>query len=165
MSEISGNEKARRQNHHGTCLIVGDRGVAITGPAGSGKTGLALQLIERAGNGGSLVRLVADDQMWLHPRGTRLICRAPGEIAGMIELRGAGIASLPHEPATVIHLWIELLPADGIPRLPERADTVTKIAGVTVPRLKLCQNRACENAVTILCLLGIGRFAAVNNRP
>ncbi len=165
MAEISGNEKGRRQNHHGTCLIIGDRGIAITGSAGSGKTGLALQLIERTGAAGTFARLVADDQMWLHPRGTRLVCRAPGEIAGKIELRGAGIASLPHEPAAVLHLWIELLPVGEIPRMPERADMVTKIAGVTVPSLKLCQNRACENAVAILCRLGIGRFAAANNRP
>ena len=56
---------------HGTCVLLSGLGVLLRGPSGSGKSDLALRLID----GGA--RLVADDQVELIPAEGRLLARAP----------------------------------------------------------------------------------------
>ena len=59
---------------HGTCIALAGRGVLIRGPSGSGKSDLALRLIDTPGNGIGAApleaRLVADDQVHLTRTGT-----------------------------------------------------------------------------------------------
>ena len=47
-------------NHHGSAVILGDRGVLIRGRAGAGKTTLALSLVETCRATGGFARLVSD---------------------------------------------------------------------------------------------------------
>lgn len=79
---------------HGTAVAVGDRGVLITGAPGTGKSGLALEMIALG------ARLVADDAVLVAARDGVLTARAPDAIAGRIEARGIGLLRLPaHGPA------------------------------------------------------------------
>src|SRR5580693_1856546 len=70
---------------HATTVAIDGRGVLLRGPSGSGKSDLALRLIDAG------ARLVADDQSELSRHGETIIVRAPAAIAGLIEVRGVGI--------------------------------------------------------------------------
>lgn len=100
---------------HATCVAVSGVGVVLRGPSGSGKSDLALRLID----GGA--RLVADDHVLLERCGGRLQARAPETIAGMIEVRGLGIMRLPHVDDVTVGLIVDLVAADRVERLPEPA--------------------------------------------
>src|SRR6185369_8888787 len=58
---------------HGTAIAIGNAALLLTGPSGSGKSDLALRMID----GGA--RLVADDRVELVVEGDRLCCRAPSD--------------------------------------------------------------------------------------
>jgi serine kinase of HPr protein (carbohydrate metabolism regulator) len=108
---------------HATCVLLGsageafgapaDAGVLLKGPSGSGKSDLALRLIERGG------MLVADDRTELFRDGTALAARAPCALAGLLEIRGVGILELPHAARAKIALVIELVRLADIVRLPQ----------------------------------------------
>jgi serine kinase of HPr protein (carbohydrate metabolism regulator) len=105
----------------------------LRGPSGSGKSELALQLID----GGA--RLVADDGVELRRQGERLFARlppgAPDSVRGRIELRGLGILPAPAVAEAPLDLVIDLVPTDALERLPE---TLTvELLGVAIPLLRL----------------------------
>ncbi|MBL0934567.1 MAG: HPr kinase/phosphatase C-terminal domain-containing protein [Rhizobiaceae bacterium] len=105
------------ENVHGTLVLLGDRGVLIIGPSGSGKSSLALDLI--AHSGGFAV-LVSDDRVLVerHADG-RLVGRAPSVIAGQIEVRGIGIVARPFEPRALVDLVVDLTDPERVERMPE----------------------------------------------
>lgn len=115
---------------HGTAVRLGQAGLLLRGPSGSGKSDLALRLIEAGG------RLIADDQVALDCEHGEIRLQAPPAIAGMIEVRGLGILRLPRAPRTVLHLVCDLVPREQVERLPERGRC--EFLGVTVPQVALC---------------------------
>jgi serine kinase of HPr protein (carbohydrate metabolism regulator) len=108
------------------------RAVLLRGPSGSGKSDLALRLVEAGG------RLVSDDQTHLARRGNTLVAAPPPALAGLIEARGVGIVRLQRNQLrarAAVALLVDLVPADRIERLPEpRTET---LLGLPVPRLDL----------------------------
>jgi len=124
---------------HATAVLVGARALLIRGPAGSGKSRLALKLIE-AGQCGLLrfARLVADDRVRLEPCHGRLLARAPKELAGLIEVRGLGIRHMAHEAVAVVGGVVDLA-ADDAQRLPD-SRIQTEVGGVSLPRLAVAAN-------------------------
>ena len=76
-------------NIHASCVAIGNKGVLLLGKSGTGKSDLALRLID----GGA--RLVADDRVLLFLKGGALHARAPDTIRGLLEIRGVGIVELP----------------------------------------------------------------------
>lgn len=120
---------------HASCVVVGETGVLIRGPSGSGKSSLAFALI-LAGRTGAIppTRLVADDRVLVLLRDGRLHARAPSSIAGLIEVRGAGIRRVPHAAEAVIGLVVDVAAPDGA-RLPQPEALRAEIEGVVVPRL------------------------------
>ena len=73
---------------HATLLRVADRGVLLRGPAGSGKSLQALQLLEAG------AALVADDLVQLTAGAEGLSGAAPPGWDGRLALRGAGIVDV-----------------------------------------------------------------------
>lgn len=73
---------------HAGCVAVDGRGLLITGPSGSGKSALALQLMAFG------ARLVSDDRTVLTLCDGRLHATCPPAIRGMIEARGLGILNV-----------------------------------------------------------------------
>jgi len=102
--------------------------VLIRGPSGSGKSDLALRLIDR----GAL--LISDDYTIVHPRGGELIASAPPRIAGMMEVRGVGILPFEAIAEAPVALLVDLAKAPE--RLPFKEARVL-VAGVEVPVLAL----------------------------
>jgi HPr kinase/phosphorylase len=108
---------------HASCVLLGsagealgapaDAGVLLKGPSGSGKSDLALRLIDRGG------MLVADDRTELFRDETALAARAPCALAGFLEIRGVGIVEFPHAASAKIALVVELVRLADVVRLPE----------------------------------------------
>ena len=100
-------------NIYASCVAFGDDGVLILGESGSGKSDLALRLI----NDGA--KLVADDRCEVFNQNQILIAKAPETIKGLIEARGIGIIKLEYQEQAEIKLVIRLSTQDKIQRLPE----------------------------------------------
>lgn len=118
---------------HAACVVYGADGVLIRGPSGSGKSALALALIHAAERADRFGRLVADDRVRVEAAGGRLIAEAPAALAGLIEIRGVGLATAPRVPATVVRLVVDLV--DAPDRMPDDGALQTSIDGVSLPRL------------------------------
>ncbi len=122
---------------HATCVALDGRGgplgVLLRGPSGAGKSDLALRLIDRG------ARLVADDQCVVTiedgAAGPRLMARAPAEIAGVLEVRGLGLAEVPSLAQAPVALVVDLVAHEQVARLPDAA--AVEILGVALPRLAL----------------------------
>ena len=102
-------------NLHGTCIALGESGVLLRGPAGAGKSDLALRLIEDG------ARLVADDRVEISRTGDIVMARAPAALAGLLEVRGLGIVRLAPDrvcAAVPLRLVVDLLPGADFNRLP-----------------------------------------------
>ncbi len=119
---------------HASAVLVGARAVLIQGPSGSGKSSLALALLQAAERGAlPFARLVGDDRVHLEPVHGRLLVRPAQTIAGQIEVRGLGIRHMAHEPVAVVGLLVEL--GAAVERLPETGQQEALLSGVRLPRL------------------------------
>ena len=112
---------------HASTVAIDGRAVLIEGRSGAGKSDLALRLIDRG------AELVSDDYTLVVRQGTGLIARAPGTIAGRMEVRGIGIVDLPHAADVPVALIVQL--DTEVLRLPERR--TRKVAGVEVRQIAL----------------------------
>ena len=128
-------------NLHATCVAFARFGVLIRGPSGSGKSSLALRLIDAPGYGtgpNSLkAKLVADDQVLVQRQGLFLSASTPAALSGRLEIRGLGIVILDHRKTVTLHLVVDLVPVKTIPHMPEVAETRVELLGVVLPRLYL----------------------------
>jgi HPr kinase/phosphorylase len=134
---------------HASAVLVGARAVLIRGPSGSGKSRLALELIQAA-RGGALrfARLVGDDRVHVEAVHGRLLVRPAAALAGMLEVRGAGIVQVPYEPSAVVGLVVDL--AASAERLPDAKEQRTEIEGVALARLAVAAGEAALPAVLAL---------------
>ena len=120
--------------HQASCVAIGGRAVLIQGPSGSGKSSLALALIDRG------AQLIADDGTALVAAGGELIAGPPPRLAGSLEIRNVGIVSLPVARPCPVALVLSLDPA--APRFIDEAERV-EIMGISVPALSLWPGSHC----------------------
>ncbi|MAH83045.1 MAG: hypothetical protein CBB68_00850 [Rhodospirillaceae bacterium TMED8] len=104
---------------HATCIAHDGYGVLFRGPSGSGKSDLALRLIEAGWE------LVADDRVNLRLLNGLIIATAPSELMGLIEVRGIGILRVNSVKEVPLKIVCELVTPAEIERLPN--NTFTKI--------------------------------------
>ena len=110
----------------GTCIAVGGSGVLLRGPSGSGKSDLALRLIDAGG------RLVADDYTDVSEVGRRLVATAPPKVHGLLEVRGIGIVRLEAKPSARLIACVDLVRIEQVERMPLPEDV--QILGISLPR-------------------------------
>ena len=102
------------------------RGVLIEGPAGAGKSDLALRCLAEG------FQLVADDRVALWVSAGRLFGRAPETLFGRLEIRGLDVVSVPALPLAEVALAVRC----GAPeRIPDPA--FAEILGVSAPLIAL----------------------------
>lgn len=88
-------------------------GVLLVGAPGAGKSDLLLRLIDRG------FQLVADDQVLID----NYFASAPAELAGILEIRGLGLARMPYMTRARLRLVVRLGCMDRLP-VPSRYDIV-----------------------------------------
>lgn len=111
-----------------SAVVIAGHALLIEGPPGSGKSSLALALIDRGAG------LIGDDAVTLVQDGECLIASPPPNIAGLIEVRGVGLVRVAVAPPAPVALILCL--GGPVPeRLPETPLPRRHIAGVAVPVL------------------------------
>ena len=133
---------------HASTVAKGGRAVLITGPSGSGKSDLALRLLDRG------FTLVSDDQTIVRKDGERLVASAPPTIAGKLEVRGIGIVEVERATDVPVALILEL--TSDIQRLPDDSRE-RPILGVQLPFVTLDAMPASAPAKVDLALDRLGR--------
>lgn len=114
---------------YATCAALDGHALLLRGASGSGKSDLALRLIDAG------AVLVADDWTDLRVEAGRLIASPPPPLAGLLEVRGLGIlrvATLARAPLLMV---LDLVERAAVERYPS-AD-VACLLGICVPRFGL----------------------------
>lgn len=143
---------------HGTSVALAGTGVLLRGPSGSGKSDLAVRLIDEG------ARLIADDQTELRRLGDELCMSAPAAIAGRLEVRGVGILPVPSVASAPLRLVVDLVAEAALERLPEPQSC--ELEGLSFPRLALAPFSASAPAKLRLALaalaapIGVGALSA-----
>ena len=132
---------------HASSVAIEGRAVLITGPSGSGKSDLALRLLDCG------FVLVSDDQTLVRRGGSRLLASAPATIAGKLEVRGIGIVEVATVTDQPVALLVELTSA--IERLPDD-DRERAILGVNLPLVSIDATTASAPAKVALALDRLG---------
>lgn len=114
---------------HATTVAINGDGVLIRGPAGSGKSDLALRLID-AGAG-----LVADDYTKLEIIDAKVFTSPPETISGIMEVRGIGVMHIGTSGKAPLAMIVDLVRHELIERLPEHLNT--EIMGMAIPLIEV----------------------------
>jgi serine kinase of HPr protein (carbohydrate metabolism regulator) len=123
MSADSG-QRLSAETVHASSVARDGRSVLITGPSGSGKSDLALRLLDHG------FTLVSDDQTIVRKSDDRLLASAPPNIAGKLEVRGIGIVEMETTSDVPVALIVEL--TSDIQRMPDDLRE-RPILGVSLP--------------------------------
>lgn len=132
---------------HASTVALDGRAVLITGPSGSGKSDLALRLLDRG------FVLVSDDQTIIKKSGTRLTASAPPTIRGKLEIRGVGIVTMDQIDDQPVALVVEL--TSEIRRLPDDSRE-RPVLGVPVPLISVDAMTASAASKVALALDRLG---------
>lgn len=126
-----------RETVHGTAVAIAGAGLLIRGPSGSGKSDLALRLIDR----GAI--LVSDDQVEIVRRDSKLLLSPPPRLAGKLEVRSLGICDCDYRSEAELKLIVDLKPDPA--RFPlDQRDMI--LLGIKVP---FCTLDAMESSAAI----------------
>ena len=109
-----------------SAVAIEGRAIAIEGPAGSGKSSLALALIERG------AVLIGDDGVKLVREADTVLASPPPNISGLLEVRGVGLVELATAPPTPLALILDL--GERGERLPETV-AQRELLGIGIPTL------------------------------
>jgi serine kinase of HPr protein (carbohydrate metabolism regulator) len=131
---------------HTTCVAKNGSAVLIAGRSGSGKSDLALRLLDRG------AELVSDDYTIIRRVQGRLLASAPETIAGKMEVRGLGILEFPKVSDVPVGLYIDL--DRDVERLPEPIETIV-VAGIKLPMLPI---NGLEASAPVKVELALERF-------
>ncbi len=116
-----------------SCVAIGGRAILIEGETGSGKSSLALALIDRG------AMLIGDDAVALELRidasgAKQLLASPPPNIAGLVEIRNVGLLHFPTAREVPVALLLRL--DEQAPRFVEACETID-LLGTAIPLIRL----------------------------
>ena len=118
-------------NIHATCVSLNNKGILLLGKSGSGKSDLALRLIEQTG-----AILISDDRTELLIKNNKITASYVDKIKGLLEVRGIGIINKNYQKETQISLVVELVDnLKKVERLPE--EEYWKFKNIKIRKIKL----------------------------
>lgn len=132
---------------HASTVAIGGRAILITGRSGTGKSDLALRLLDRG------FALVSDDRTLVRRDGDRLIASAPAQIAGKLEVRGIGIVDIEWKSDVPVALMVEL--TQDIDRLPDDSRQ-RELLGIALPLVSIDAMTASAASKAALALDRLG---------
>lgn len=113
---------------HSTSVVIDDNGVLILGDSGSGKSDLALRLID---NGATLI---SDDISICRKNSNNIYLYCPPEIKGLLEVREIGIITVPFVERIKLRLVVNLRSKNN-ERFPK--DNSFRILGIKIPLISI----------------------------
>ena len=113
---------------HSTSVVIDDNGVLILGDSGSGKSDLALRLID---NGATLI---SDDISICRKNSNNIYLYCPPEIKGLLEVREIGIITVPFVERIKLRLVVNLKSKNN-ERFPK--DSCFRILGIKIPIINI----------------------------
>ena len=122
------SDRISSENLHCSCVASDGRAVLISGPSGSGKSDLALRLLDRG------FTLVSDDRTIVRKDGDLLIADAPTTIRGKLEIRGIGIVEMDSVDNVPVALVVEL--TSDMQRMPDDSRE-RLILGASIPLISV----------------------------
>lgn len=111
-----------------TCVAIDGRALLIEGPPGTGKSSLALALLDRG------AMLVGDDSVMLEIEANRLVARPHPNTRGLLEVRNLGL--LPFRCIEASPVALVLVLDTEAPRYIEEAERIG-IDGIELPLVRL----------------------------
>ena len=129
---------------HATAISINAHAVLIRGPSGSGKSDLALRMIDRG------AKLIADDRCDIEVRDGRVLVSAPEAIAGLLEVRGVGVVNIGAEQFSTLALIVDLASSDEVERMPEK--NLCDEYGLAIPAIKLAPFETSTPAKILIAL-------------
>ena len=146
--DIARGPRLSAETLHASTVASQGRAVLITGPSGSGKSDLALRLLDRG------FTLVSDDQTIVRKDDGRLVASTPPTIAGKLEIRGIGIVEVERVDNVPVALLVEL--TSDIQRLPDDSRE-RPILGVSLPLISIDAMAASAPSKVAIALDRMGR--------
>ena len=113
---------------HSTCVVIDDNGVLILGDSGSGKSDLALRLID------SGATLISDDISICRKNSNNIYLYCPPEIKGLLEVREIGIITVPFVERIRLRLVVNLK-SNNNERFPKESSF--RILGIKIPIINI----------------------------
>ena len=141
------NIRLSSETLHASTVALDGRAVLIMGPSGSGKSDLALRLIDRG------FTLVSDDQTIVKKEGNKLLASAPSNIRGKLEIRGVGIVDMEMIDNAPIALAVEL--TSDITRMPDDSRE-RPMLGIGIPLISVDAMTASAASKVALALDRLG---------
>lgn len=115
-----------QETRHASCVAIRGAGIMISGPSGSGKSDLALRLIDRGAT------LISDDYVELRGNDSQILLDAPAKIAGKIEVRSLGIFACDHVSNIPLKLHVRLKQKPERFPLDSQTETIMTMAIPTI---------------------------------
>ena len=113
---------------HSTSVVIDDNGVLILGDSGSGKSDLALRLID------SGATLISDDISICRKNLNNIYLYCPPETKGLLEVREIGIITVPFVERIRLRLVVNLK-SNNNERFPK--DSFFRILGIKIPIINI----------------------------
>jgi serine kinase of HPr protein (carbohydrate metabolism regulator) len=153
----------QRHNIHATGLVLDKTGLILRGPSGSGKSLLALSLLDEWEIRGLPASLVSDDRVDIAVEGGGLVMYPPKPIEGLIELRGRGLVGRPFAARAPVHLVIDFV--DTLERMLEEDALETELFGLRLARCPLPKDGVIDSRHQLLLVREAIRALSTKKRP